>query len=223
MLSSALLFACEADDESTGTESGAGAESAGAEMAGTETAGTEMAGTEAAGTETAGTETTESNAWTEPSDLASAYNSVQESIVAERDTFCEGCAMTEVCGDEFVADNEISVDDAGCVFIESTSEELSSLQAFFECQQSKADEAIACIAALDACDEQQFEDCLDLSDGSSCEMLIEGEYLQRIGVACFGEAEDYICEDGNPIPGDYVCDGEPDCTGGEDEADCSEE
>ena len=32
--------------------------------------------------------------------------------------------------------------------------------------------------------------------------------------------EEYSCLDGNCISKDYVCDGEPDCGGGEDERDC---
>ena len=214
-LSSALLFACEAEEETTDTET------AGTEMAGTEMAGTEMAGTEMAGSEMAGTETGET--WTEPSDLVRDFNAVEISIVTERDAYCVNCATTEVCGDEFVADDVISQDDAGCIFIESTSEELVALQSFISCLQDSADEANACIAAINMCDDNQFEDCLDQYGGDECEMLMSADYLNRIEVACFGGTEDFICDDGTAIPGDYVCDAEADCEDGSDEANCSEE
>ena len=86
-----------------------------------------------------------------------------------------------------------------------------------------ADEVNTCLSALMMCDDQQFGECLTAYDDNNCEMLIAEDYLNRIGVACFGEAEDFICDDGNAISGDYVCDGDADCEGGEDEESCEEE
>ena len=78
-----------------------------------------------------------------------------------------------------------------------------------------------CISSLMMCDDQQFEDCLDTAN--PCAERAPQEYLDRIGVACFGNDPDFICEDGTAIPGEYVCDGGADCDGGEDEAECMPE
>ena len=219
ILLSLCVIGCEKDDsESTaGTEmSTAGTEmaTAGTEMA---TAGTEMA---TAGTEmaTAGTEMATAG-WTEPNELSTDLNMVEGSIASSLSTYCGMCGELEVCGDEIEPD-EISEDDAGCIFIESSSEELNGFESYVSCLLEEAEKSANCLNMLDACDQEDAEQCLDSFNPESCIDLISSEYTSRIDIACLEGEEAYICGDGTEIDGSWVCDDEADCSGGEDEADC---
>ena len=186
----------------------------------------EMAGTEMAGTEMAGTEMT-TGGLTEPSDLVEAFDAVEPAIGEGIMNYCSAQCTgneSELCADIFFGGNPISEDDAACIFIESSVEELAELESFVNCLKTASEEVQMCLSALTSCDDAQVESCLDGFETSSgsCEMNFSAEYQSRIGVACFGEEPDFDCMDGTGVPGDYVCDGDMDCSNGADEANCEE-
>ena len=75
----------------------------------------------------------------------------------------------------------------------------------------------------------EYESCLEgviersptASETFECELAIAKSYVDcLIAVGCDEDLPDFVCDDGIEFPGDYQCDGDLDCAGGEDEAEC---
>ena len=161
---------------------------------------------------------------TQPSDLAALVNSIEPQIVEDLASYCAAqCtgSQSELCEDDF-GDDRLSEDDAACIFIESSAEELDQLETYYNCLKTASTETQMCLTSLTSCDDDQANGCLEAFDnnGETCEMLQNLEYQLRINVACFGQEPDFDCMDGTGIQGDFVCDGDEDCENGADEANC---
>ena len=164
--------------------------------------------------------------WLEPSDLVRDFNSIESGIKTEFDRYCQLCTegASEECTDEFYP-KTFEDDDAACIFIESTSEELAGLESYFACLNSASAEAVMCMSAITACGDEAWNSCLQGFDSQAevCDMMKDQAYEQKIEEKCFGVLPPYVCDDGEAIEGDYVCDGDNDCAAGEDESDCGGE
>ena len=161
--------------------------------------------------------------WLEPSDLVRDFDSIESGIKTEFDRYCGLCnaGASEECADGFNP-KTFEDDDAACIFIESTSEELAGLESYFTCLNTASAETVMCMSAITACGDEAWNSCLQGFDDRAevCDMMRDEAHAQKINEACYGELPPYVCEDGQPIEGEYVCDGENDCAGGEDERDC---
>ena len=157
------------------------------------------------------------------SDFVRDFNSIGSGIKTEFDRYCQLCAegTSEECTDDFELEM-LEDDDAACIFSESTSEELSRLESYVACLNGASAEAVMCMSAIMACGDEVWKGCLQGFDDrvDVCDMMKDQSYDQRIGEVCFGALPPYVCDDGESLEEDLVCDGNNDCAGGEDESDC---
>ena len=150
-------------------------------------------------------------------ELAALITRIDSDAYSAIDSYCEMlCAegSSEECADERIAE-PYPVEDAACIIMNSTAEELDSAIASVMCIIEANAAVVECVNGLMACDDEALYACYDTANPSACQPPAE-DYQARINMACFPET-DFICFDGSSIDAEQVCDGTPDCEDGEDE------
>ena len=121
-------------------------------------------------------------------------------------------------------DFDFSLAVAECIYTSAlTDAQLQESIDYFTCQNEQINTTPSCQASgVTSCGD--LESCYAVLGSEECTSLLSAE-TTSVADACNLEVECadgscFTCEDGLEISGGWVCDGFPDCSGEEDEADC---
>lgn len=144
-------------------------------------------------------------------------------IAAEEASCRASCAQYDVCGwldAELDPPETVASCEADCSYSEADRLDLTRAASrdLLAAMLTSGDVLIQCITALSCEDMTHYFD--EDVDPYPCEAE-EGAYYAA-AEAAFPPVEvpDFMCADGSTVPGDYACDGEPDCEDGSDEVGC---
>ena len=151
-----------------------------------------------------------------PDEVQSAFTAPQELTRATVILYCEDCPSANAC--EATPEREaLTLDEARCLLTESSEIELRAFLDYQECILAATRVFSACVNSAPRCEESALGVCSDGLTMSASRCVLDPVYRDRVGITCFSERPDFVCDDGQTIEGEWVCDGEPDCRDRSDE------